>query len=356
MKRIRIIVSGIVLISFLSCFLLPGNISDSLLSYIASFQFFPSLIKIIKTGTVTTTLILIPVLTLIFGRIYCSTICPLGTLQDCSSIINRKKKFNHKKQNLFLTYSIPLISIIFLTLSIPLIILIIEPYSIVSRSACFILQPLGLRTNLAASNFVFYFSSTFLLIILFFSFFKGRIYCNSICPVGAILSIFSKFSIFSLSIEKSKCTSCGKCEKICKTECINANDCIIDNSKCVKCFNCFSICKSEAIKYSIKNNNKLIIARNKKNNEQHISRKSFLGLGVMGILSYPASKFFHKKSFTKIPVTPPGSTGLKAFHGNLYCLSTMRCPMSNRSASPFILRIRIYRNDAAVFRFQQKCM
>jgi polyferredoxin len=312
-KIIRIIISGIILIVFLTCFIFVGDIYDSILSFIASCQFFPSLIKLIHIGTVTVAVILIPFITLIFGRIYCSTICPLGTLQDCVFFVKRKKKFSYRKQNLFFRYAIPLVSIILFFLSVPLIINFIDPYSIVSRFARCFLQPLGYRSNIETADFILYFTGIILLLIMVLSIFKGRLYCNSICPVGMILSLFSRFSLFSIKIEKSKCTSCKKCEKICKAECIDSNNRVIDNSKCIMCLNCISVCKPKALKYSAKIKRKRELLNKKTNIRQSFDRRSFLSLGIVGLLSYPTSKLFPKKRLKLVPVTPPGSTGLKHF-------------------------------------------
>ena len=310
-KIIRIVISGIVLILFLSCFLFAGDFFDSLLSSIASWQFFPAIIKLIKNETVTAAIILIPIITLLFGRIYCSTVCPLGTLQDCTSFLNRKKKYSYRNQNIFIRYTVPLIAIIFFFLSVSLIITLIEPYTIVSRAENCFLLPMGYRISIETADFILYLSGTILILILILSFFKGRLYCNSICPVGAVLSLFTRFSIFRIKINKNKCTSCGKCENACKAECIELKNKAIDNSKCVMCFNCLSACKPTALRYSVNGfeNEK----EGKSDRHSSHTRRSFLSLGAVGVLSYPASKLFPKKSLTKIPVTPPGSTGLKHF-------------------------------------------
>jgi ferredoxin len=308
MKQIRIVISGIVLIVFLSCFLFAGDFFNSLLSFIASYQFFPSLIKVIHTGTVTISVILIPIVTILFGRIYCSTICPLGTLQDSSSWLNRNKKYTYRKQNLFFRFAIPLISIILFFFSIPLIIIFIEPYSIVSRAANFFLVSFGNRVNIEVPFLILLVSGIILSLILTLSFFKGRLYCNSICPVGAVLSIFSRIPLFfSFRIDKSKCKSCGKCEKNCKAECIDLKNKTIHSSKCVMCFNCLSICKNNAVKYSANG-----FEKEKEKEKYNYSRRNFLSLGTISLLTYPVSKLFPQKSKI-IPVTPPGSTGLKHF-------------------------------------------
>jgi ferredoxin len=79
---------------------------------------------------------------------------------------------------------------------------------------------------------------------------KGRVYCNAICPVGTFLGLVSKVSVFAPGIDKAKCTACGVCEKRCKSECIDSKSMTIDRSRCVVCFDCVDSCKFGAIRYS----------------------------------------------------------------------------------------------------------
>jgi ferredoxin len=80
---------------------------------------------------------------------------------------------------------------------------------------------------------------------------RGRWYCNSICPVGTFLGLLSRFPLLRIAIDESKCTKCGVCEKRCKSECIDAKTGTIDRSRCVVCFDCLESCSFGAVKYRI---------------------------------------------------------------------------------------------------------
>jgi formate hydrogenlyase subunit 6/NADH:ubiquinone oxidoreductase subunit I len=79
---------------------------------------------------------------------------------------------------------------------------------------------------------------------------KGRVYCNTICPVGTFLGLFSRVAPFRVRIDHSRCTKCGVCEKTCKGECIDSKAGTIALSRCVSCFDCIEKCREGAIKYS----------------------------------------------------------------------------------------------------------
>jgi formate hydrogenlyase subunit 6/NADH:ubiquinone oxidoreductase subunit I len=78
---------------------------------------------------------------------------------------------------------------------------------------------------------------------------RGRWYCNSICPVGTFLGLVSRVSIFRPVIDTAKCTKCGLCEKGCKGECIDSKAMTVDMSRCVACFDCIDKCRFGAMKY-----------------------------------------------------------------------------------------------------------
>ena len=79
--------------------------------------------------------------------------------------------------------------------------------------------------------------------------FAGRLFCNSICPVGTLLGLVSKISLFKVGIIESNCIECGECETVCKASCIESDEKFIDFSRCVGCFNCFDTCSSIGISY-----------------------------------------------------------------------------------------------------------
>lgn len=254
-------------------------------------MFVPSLLKMLATTSIAagSAFFTFVILSILFGRTYCSFACPFGTLMDilrrvsqfpAKSKLLKNTKFGkfckknfftqkfHKSRNVvrgaFLAFAT--LAIIF---GYGALLGLIEPYSLYGKiMGCTVHSTEGIVVDKLGSilaGFGVYsvppvsghpevslasFGLAILILIGIWlaSAFRGRLYCNTICPVGAFLGIFSKFSIFKLSFDKSKCVSCGLCERNCKTECIDVKNKKIDSSKCVLCFNCASQCPKSAIK------------------------------------------------------------------------------------------------------------
>ena len=236
--------------------------------WIAKIQFVPAILAINVV-----VIILLVVLTIFFGRIYCSVICPLGIFQDSISHIatklkGKKKRFNYSPAISWLRYSALGLFIIAIIGGISIIVSLFDPYAAYGRMASNFFSPLyRLGNNLLASfaesvdSYAFYSTEvwikgwlTFGIAVITFiavtilAWRNGRTYCNTICPVGTVLGFLSKFSAFRLVIDEDNCKNCKVCEFGCKASCIDINTKKIDYSRCVTCFNCIEKCKYDSIK------------------------------------------------------------------------------------------------------------
>jgi ferredoxin len=236
--------------------------------WLAKIQFWPAIMAL--NIIVIVALLL---LTLIFGRIYCSIICPLGVYQDILAKIGkhgRRNPYNYSKAKNILRYSILVVFIILTIVGLNAIAALIAPYSSYGRIASSLLQPLYLLGNnmlatLAehADSYAFYrtdiwikglptliVASVTAVVIGFLAWRNGRTYCNTICPVGTILSFFARFSWLEIHFDSDKCRKCGKCSRNCKAACIDFNAEVIDYSRCVVCGDCLSQCSFNALHYA----------------------------------------------------------------------------------------------------------
>jgi len=355
LRKLRIVLSIIfvipttfVLIDFTG--LLPIPVVNSIIY----FQFVPSLLKsIIIFSFITTGFILVLILTLIFGRVYCSTICPLGFLQDLVNFISgklkkKKRRFVFKKEQKFLRWTFFIIPVVLFLFGSSFGITLLDPYSIYGRVAGNYFRPIYIfGNNLASSilesfklywifpfeihtfNFLPFIITTLILgIVVYLSFTNGRLYCNTVCPVGTLLGFVSRFSFFRISIEKSDCLSCGVCAKDCKANCINSDEMSVDMSRCVACFNCVQSCPTEGIKYQFINPFPV------KQNILDESKRSFListGLylaSLSSVLGQVKKKILAKKESTvpilrKNAIAPPGSQSIERF--NSKCTACHLC-------------------------------
>ncbi len=361
LKKIRIVVSLIFFISVTALFLDFGNwLSPRFTNYFTYLQFIPSLIKFIRiTGIAAAGFIFIVFLALLFGRIYCSSICPLGTLQDIFSFIHRKivkkKYFKHRKASSRIHYAFLILAVIFLLSGSLFAVNLLDPYSNFGRITVQLFKPLLLVLNnllaftldklniysiypveIKGINFIgLTLPFLFLVIVFWMSFSSGRLFCNTVCPVGALLGLLSRFSLYELKIDKEKCISCNLCERACKSECIDKKGKYLDFSRCVSCYNCIAVCPTNGVGYFYG------LKKNELSGGDNVDlkKRNFI-LSCMGLMLLPVTSIFAQikiapKNPSKLPivkknpVTPPGSISIEHFTANCtacnLCISA--CPV-----------------------------
>jgi ferredoxin len=219
-------------------------------------------------------IIALALLTLLFGRVYCSVICPLGVMQDIISWFSGKRKgkknrFTFKKENKWLRYGVLVLFIVLMVAGANAVAILIAPYSAYGRIVTALFEPLyDWGNNLLAAvsahfgSYAFYPTEVYLkslpvlivavvtlVVLVVLAWTGGRTWCNNICPVGTVLGLLSRFSLFRPTINTDQCINCGICGKRCKATCIDTKNHQIDYSRCVACFDCIDNCHSGAIKY-----------------------------------------------------------------------------------------------------------
>lgn len=243
------------------------------LGWMAKIQFLPAVLAL-NAGTI----LLLILLTLVFGRIYCSVICPLGVFQDIVSWTRgrlRKKdrmRFTWSPAKKWLRYGVLGLFLIALVAGIGSFAALLAPYSSYGRIASNLFAPIWQWGNnlLAyfaerAGSYAFYRTDVWIkslptfiiaaltfIVLVILAWRNGRTYCNTICPVGTILGFFSRFSLFRIRIDADKCKSCSLCTRSCKASCIDYLNHSVDTSRCVDCFDCLSSCRHGAISYSFR--------------------------------------------------------------------------------------------------------
>ena len=269
LKKIRVALAWIFWMGITLLFLDFTGALHGYLGWMAKIQFLPAVLAL-NVGVI----VALVLLTLVFGRVYCSVICPLGVFQDGISWLGThrsKKPYHHKKENKWLRYGVWVVFVVLLVLGVQAAVALLAPYSAYGRMVQNLLQPIyiwgnNLLATLAerAGSYTFYEKEVWmrslptfiialvtLVVIVALSFKGGRTYCNSICPVGTTLSFLSRFAMFRPMIDADKCKHCKACELHCKAQCIEItkDSACIDHSRCVDCFNCLDKCKFGALKY-----------------------------------------------------------------------------------------------------------
>ena len=178
------------------------------------------------------------IISLLFGRIYCSMLCPLGLYQEFLMLLFRRRVPVQKNR----PYKYFLAAVVFGALigGTAFLVKLIDPYTLFGSAASG--AWLGLGVLLALAVLVW---------------FRGRLFCSNICPVGVVLGLISKHALKQIYIEKDKCVSCGLCAAKCPTGSIDFKNKTVDNETCIKCFKCLGGCRRGGIHYGSKPSEKI---------------------------------------------------------------------------------------------------
>ncbi|MBQ9222693.1 MAG: 4Fe-4S dicluster domain-containing protein [Prevotella sp.] len=267
LRKVRITLAAIVFVLITLLFLDVTGTLHQWLGWLAKIQFLPALLAMNVV-----VVILLLALTLFFGRIYCSVICPLGIMQDVISWIHGKQKknrFSFSKEKKWLRYTMLVLFVIALIAGVHALVALLAPYSSYGRIVTNLLKPIYEGGNNVLASIAEHFNSyafyhvdvwikslpTFIIaavtfVVLFvLAWRNGRTYCNTICPVGTFLSFFARFSWMKINFDEEKCKNCGKCSRNCKAACIDFKNHTVDYSRCVVCGNCLGQCNFGALHY-----------------------------------------------------------------------------------------------------------
>ncbi len=357
LKKTRVILS-LLLFSLITLYFLDfREFLPEGFSFLAKIQFIPALLAV-------NILILVSllVLTLLFGRVYCSSICPMGVYQDMvawlSKKFTRKKKYTYSKAKNILRWSILTATVVAFVFGFTFLVGLLDPNGAYGRMVTHVLRPAYLAGNnlletifTSFNNYTFYkvsiyslslFSSVIALITLgvigYLAWRNGRTYCNTICPVGTTLGFLSKYSLFKVRFVDDKCNMCGLCTMKCKASCIDSKNKKIDYSRCIACFNCIESCHRNAMKYSFIGPKKKksvgtvpAITYLKEVTPADESKRRFLsaslvvGLAAGNLIAQEASNGLLPKRELKrkIPIAPPGAVSFA--HLREKCISCHLC-------------------------------
>lgn len=330
--RIRKVISGIIFVLFVLLFLGPEKWSVFLSDVLTPFQFVPSLVQTATAPSLlfTAGFLFIVLMTLIFGRVYCSFLCPLGTFQDL--LIAGSRRLGLASRQSFgrphngLRYTLLALTAAAAVIGSLSLVSLLDPYSLAGRFFSHLLQPLVIGAyNLgiaALKPFEVYWypkqtafvplpvlatTAAFFLLMVYLAATRGRLYCNTVCPVGTFLGLMARFSVFQWTVNQKACSECVRCENVCKAGCIDSQNAFVDMSRCIGCLNCLDACSRSAIRYRKR-------PRRPQAGAWSPSRRGFVlgGIAAAAALLALNAKL---RAFIDIrraqadpPVTPPGSS------------------------------------------------
>ena len=142
----------------------------------------------------------------VFGRILCGFVCPLGLVQDVM----------HELRQALHTEGVPLTEKLYATLRFIkwIILLVFLGIGFIGGDFCHFCPAITLSPALAGFKTSLYFSGFMMTLVLVSGFFKRRLFCN-ICPMGYMVGLLHKGSLFRLKKDAIACTECGACYEAC---------------------------------------------------------------------------------------------------------------------------------------------
>lgn len=211
------------------------------------------------------------IVTFLLGRVYCSTVCPVGALQDSANWLRRHlphflrnrqtgevpaivgriaRPYSYRSRSHIRLYIIAVYAIC-LPLGLLWISALVEPWHIFQEAARLTNPELRNTSwlifagNALAGGLVGLVS---LIAIWIWALLHGRRFCSHVCPIGTFLEAVAERSVYRIQLDPDRCISCMACEDNCKSEAIKVSERIVDNGRCVRCFDCLKVCPNDAIR------------------------------------------------------------------------------------------------------------
>ncbi|HEX5790298.1 MAG TPA: 4Fe-4S dicluster domain-containing protein [Luteolibacter sp.] len=318
-------------------------------------QFSPSLLATLQGFTwISAACLLIVGLTLVFGRVYCAMLCPLGVLMDFSAWLARrtgkKRRLEYHRGRPRLQWLVLAVCVAGLLAGSAVPLALLEPYSVFGRITAATLRPAVGAANhqLSASGWMLPVKWSpvapatlgvalgTLLVIGAAAVLRGRLWCNTLCPVGTVLGLLSRHAWLRLQIADAACISCSRCEQVCPAQCIDFKNHRIDHSRCVMCLDCVSSCKRSGIHFQKAPRKPHPATQAEAPHARHhampaIDRRGFL----TGMAALPAAALVDRSQRSTDeqhqqppPVLPPGARSLKHFQSRCTAchLCVTHCP------------------------------
>ncbi len=277
------------------------------------------------------------ILTIVLGRVFCGWVCPLGAVHQFSSFVFKKTKFlrppREEKASVATKYYILVFVLVSAVFTLDLVGLL-DPFSFLYRSFAVAVFPglthaasglvgalYGLKLESVAQPVSQWFqklsvNSTFHQGLFIFGLFalavglnakKERFWCRYVCPLGALLGIFSRWNVFKVRVNMDKCIKCNLCTMHCETQAVPYPNEKWRSAECVYCGTCAAICPTAAITYPA-------TARPEKLDTVDLSRRKLILTTGLGAIIAPIFNITpaRKRADLKL-IRPPGALAEEDF-------------------------------------------
>ena len=349
LKPVRVALSLLLFCLTTAAFLdFSGSLAPGFVKPLTYLQFLPSLVAfIVAPGIIAAGFLIVLAATILLGRVYCSSICPLGTLQDLVIAASRRARRLRRKRVFFkltpphhvIRYGVLLVAAAAPAAGGMILLALLDPFSTFGRIAANLGRPAFLAANNAAAYLLERLQSyglnrvqlnpaaypsvalaaLALAVVGWLAARHGRLYCNTVCPVGTLLGLVSRFSLFKVRIVADDCINCTLCERVCKSACIDLIAMAVDMSRCVGCFNCFGACPTGGMAYTWrkepKGRGRVARVDGKKRRLLMLGAAALTGWSLGSAQKKPVegSKPSTVVVRREVPVAPPGARSIDRF-------------------------------------------
>lgn len=318
-RLIRVIAA----VAFFSAIILSFSPLSEWVAWVTHSQLGPAIVRLASSFAWSTVFVIsaIAILTFVFGRFYCALFCPLGMVQNFLGMVVRRKNAVNCNWK-YSRYTLTALTLFFLVGGSSIVFLFLDPFSLfgpmaarATEAAVSLYDPGGMR-YLGSYGWSILGAFLPLAILSGLVAWNKRIFCTGICPVGTLLGLLSRLSMFALRLTEA-CAGCGMCVKVCPAGCIDAQNRTIDNERCLRCMNCLSICGKHGISFSRKTKRQAPPP-----STVHDARRKFLAACLLAVpaMLYMPTRFSWLKpragespDTADIPILPPGADSPQQF-------------------------------------------
>lgn len=142
-----------------------------------------------------------------------------------------------------------------------------------------------------------------LVAVLFLNRFIPRFWCRVLCPLGALLGVFSRFALFGMEKDHSKCTDCDLCLVHCQGADSPQGGVKWRQDECHMCMNCEAACPEDVIKF------RFLPGLRSRSGEPDTGRRTALAATAAGAVSIPLARAADalEVNYSEKVIRPPGA-------------------------------------------------
>ncbi len=302
--------------------------------------------------------------TLVFGRVFCGWICPLGTMLHIASWVrpsrrgmkrieaNKTRPYQHLKFYLLVGFVVAAVfgwvggaifdPIVIAVRSVGLA--VIPAFGYVAERALQGVASSNVPALQTMSDATYdflgdtlaaiparqaYYHETWLIGVLFITVlvanrFIPRFWCRALCPLGAMLGVFSRFALFGMKKDHAKCTDCNLCLVDCQGADSPQGGVKWRQDECHMCLNCETACPEDVIKFGF------LPGRQKTQLQPDLDRRKVLAMAGAGAAFLPTTRVSDAldRNYHDRLIRPPGAVEEREFLERcIRCAECMKvCP------------------------------